>query len=241
MPDSAKPTSSASFTTTALQEAAARRLRVDLVGKKVNSRAETRLQSHFLGLGAACDDLVLAAPESVKGGKVFLPPGWSVGLSFQLDHLWLQGRSQVLRHAMFPDEGGRRVDAVVCELPQHLVVRSGRTAERHVVELDVLLATVWAEDPATGELQPPWEGLVQDWSEGGLGLQLRGRPPWLAEQNLLIRMVPRGSAGRPLCRGVLKYVREEAGHYRVGIGEVRPLRPGEAPELISRLAAPHIT
>ena len=118
------------FTETAIQEAAARRTRVDLVIAPVTPHTPSRLISRFLGMDEA-GDMVLAVPEARPGDKVFLPAGWQVGLAFELADLWMQSRTTVVGHCQFAIHATRRIDALAVAPPARILSCNERRKPRH--------------------------------------------------------------------------------------------------------------
>ncbi len=243
-----------SFSQVSFLEAVARRVRVDLVLKPVAPGTDKRLVSQFLGTQEP-SGIVLATPRTVvtirrtKGGertrrgeKVFVPVGWDIGMSFELRGLWLQARTTVSGHSLFPLYPTRRVDAILVRQPERVLVSDRRQESRHTVDPTIpVWATLWsAEGLESGDFSSSQAGWLADRSEIGLGIKLSTIPQLTDGENVAIHLeIGRGQECL-ICRGVIKHITAHSqGSWIVGIGEVTYLEPGgEALRLTEFLAAP---
>jgi len=229
-----------SFAHMSVLEAAARRLRVDLVLKPVTPGTDTRLRSRFLGIRNP-DRLVLAVPQTRRGKKVFVPNGWDLGIGFELEDQWLQARTTVVGHCLYPVHATRRVDGLMVQRPDEILSRSPRRKPRCEVDPSRLVtATLWAvECLESTNFATQAVGRILNWSETGLGVRLSARPPLRAGMEVLVRLETEDTEETPIYRGVLKHcTAHETGTWLAGIGEVTHVQPGEALTLAEFLAAP---
>lgn len=231
---------SKSFADVTFIEAAARRLRVDLVLSSVLPGGESRLISRFLGLESP-RRIILAPPETAGGHKVFVPTGWAMGMSFDLANVWFQGTTTVLEHCMFQQSPTRRVDALAVEQPAKLLSANRRGAARHQAGADrTLFATIWSARRITDEnLASLAAGRLQDWSETGLGVRLGESLNLATGQDAVICLESPADKESIFLRGVLRHCTPLGdSNWLAGFGDVADLRPGEAISLMSFLAAP---
>ena len=227
------------FTETAVREAAARRTRVDLVLDPVTPDTDTRLISRLIGIDPD-GDLVLDVPKGTGGRKVFIPPGWPLGLAFELADLWMQSRTRVVGHCQFPVRPGRRVDAMTVERPERIVSCNQRKKSRHRSDiLDPVTATILATT-AHGHEEPPgrcFSARLKDWSEGGLGLQIDGPHSMETGFVVLVRVRIPYLTKSSLFRGVVKHVTMLAPDVSlIGVGDVQEVpTEGAASEIAAAL------
>ncbi len=229
-----------SFAHMSVLEAAARRLRVDLVLKRVTPGTDTRLRSRFLGIRNP-DRLVLAVPETRRGKKVFVPKGWDLGIGFELADQWLQARTTVVGHCLYPVHATRRVDGLMVQQPDEILSRSPRRKPRYEVDPSRLVtATIWpVECLKSTDFATQTVGRVLNWSETGLGVKLSASLPFQAGAEVLVRLETENNEETPIYRGVLKHcTAHEAGAWLAGIGDVTHVQPGEALTLAEFLATP---
>lgn len=226
-----------SFAEVCLLEAVARRLRAYLVIRPVTRGGPPRLISRFL---AADGDgkLLLAAPETPDRLKVFLPEGWSVGLSFELGELWVQGRTDVAGHCQHHLQPQVMLDAVTVAPPRELLSRPARREPRRPVDPDrPVPAAVWfSQSPYRIAWTRPRSGVLLDRSETGLGIRLFQAAPAEPGTRTIIRLSPPGE-DCAIVRGVLRYCTEAEDAYKAGFSDVAPIRPGEAVDVAALLAA----
>jgi hypothetical protein len=228
-----------SFAEVAFLEAVARRVRVDLVIDPVVPGGERRLISRFLGM-AGSGRLALVPPQSARGLKVYIPDNEQVGLSFEIENIWCQARSLVLEHAMFQQSPVLRVDTLIVEQPRQLVSSNRRVAARHKLDPGVLhTATIWSAERITNEkFAPLARGRLSDWSETGLGVRVDGPLTLPIGEKVVILLEPAGTENRIYLQGVLQHCTPvEGGTWQAGVGNVSPLRPGDATGLMEFLAA----
>jgi hypothetical protein len=230
---------SKSFAEVTFIEAAARRLRVDLILTSVLPKGERRLISRFLGLDSP-RRIILAPPETAGGKKVFVPAGWVMGMSFDLANVWFQATTTVLEHCMFQQSPTRRVDALAVEQPNKLLSANRRGSPRQQVDAGrTVFATIWSAQRVTDEdLATLAAGRLQDWSPTGLGVRL-GQPLDLATgQGAVICLENPADNGSIFLRGLLRHCTPLGdGNWLAGFGDVAELRPGEALSLMSFLAS----
>jgi hypothetical protein len=224
---------SPSFAEIAVWEAVARRARVDLVIKPVTPHTETRLLSRFLGKPGD-DQVALEVPRDRRGTKVFVPAGWEVGMAFEVGGLWLQARAEVVGHCQFAALPGMRVDALLIRPPQRILSLNRRRSPRYVADpTRPVWATVWAAERIdSGRGGSGRGGRLVDFSGGGLGIRLAAPPPLDVGGAAYIRLQALDADECPIYLGVLKHATPgDDGSWRVGFGEVEPVRPGEAASL----------
>ena len=111
---------SKSFVEVTFIEAAARRIRADLVMEPIVPGGERRLISRLIGVENP-DRLVLTPPVTARGEKVFVPTGWELGISFDLANVWFQATTKVIEHCMFYQAPTRRIDALAVRMPEKLL------------------------------------------------------------------------------------------------------------------------
>ena len=229
------------FTETAVREAAARRTRVDLVLDPVTPDGERRLISRLVGIN---DDgnLILEVPKTTEGSKVFIPPGWQLGLAFELADLWMQSRSMVLGHCQFPVRPGRRVDALTVERPERILSCNQRKRARRSghalkpVTATILPTCAHKHDRPPG---PCLSATLRNWSDDGLGLQIDGPHTMEAGLVVLVRVRIPSLARSSLFTGVVKHVTTVApGVSLVGVGEVREVPSDQGDPRVRGAACP---
>jgi len=228
-----------SFSEITFIEAAARRTRVGLVLTPVTPGGPKRLISHFLGI-AGEGRLVLATPETIKGKKVFVPPGWRVGLAFELGGFWFQAATDVLEHGMFQRYAIRRVDALIVRQPERLKSSPNRR-DRPRQQADPtkpFLATIWSEEDVEQTRHDPLGvGRLQDWSETGLGVNLAKPLTLAAGRRAIIRLDRAVTEECLFVWGTLRHCTPaDGGIYLAGFGDVRNVGPGEAVSLMEFMA-----
>jgi hypothetical protein len=222
------------FEEVVFHEAAARRVRVNLLVKPVRPDDDRRLTSRVLGLSDK-GELILAAPTKPCGEKIFLPAGWGLGLGLAVGNLFVQARSEVLGHCQYRLRPPRRVDAILAETPEKVVSVTRRQEVRYDVDpSQYASAAVWLEQELlTGETQRMREGRVDNWSESGFGVKLPGPLPFEKGRRVVLRI--EGLRGRT-CQfytGVLRHCTAvEGGWHLAGFGEIELLRPGQGFPLI---------
>lgn len=227
-----------SFAEVTFAEAAARRARVDLVLKPVVAGGDQRLISRFLGTQGP-DRLVLAVPRTPKDEKVFVPIGWELGMAFDLAGLWLQARTTVCEHCMFPTFSTKREDGVVVEQPAKILSANRRIQTRHKVDASKpFTATVWsAARIDTGDFTPIQIGYLVDWSDQGLGVRFPHPLAIEAGTRAVIRLERAKTNECLILWAVLRHCTADTnGFYTAGFGEVVNMGPGEAVGLIRFLA-----
>ena len=201
---------------------------------------DRRLISHFLGLEDPCR-VILAPPKTGNGKKVFLPVGWELGMSFDLANVWFQATTTVLEHCMFRQSPSQRVDALAVKQPQQLLSANRRsTPRRRADPARPFTATIWsAQRVADTKLAPLQVGMLQDWSAAGLGARL-WRPLDLAPgDRAVICLDSVAGEDSVFLWGVLRHcTATEDGCWLAGFGDLTDMRPGEALDLMSLLAAP---
>lgn len=231
-----------SFAEVTLAEAAARRLRVDLVLDPVVKGSQRRLISQFFGLGPG-DGLVLAPPQTPGGSKVYLPLGWKLGMAFELSGFWVQARTTVLEHCQFPALPDRRVDAVVVKRPTEIVSLTRRCARRYAPALAKRpVVRIWPEGAlGSPDLEPLDVGELVNWSEGASGLGVR-LPEALTMPIGARAVISLERSGMEDCRmlwGTLKHCSQDGeGSWVAGFGDLEEVGAGEAGDLAEFLAAP---
>jgi len=229
-----------SFAEVTLIEAVARHARVDLILSPVVPDGERRLISHFLGLEAP-SRLILAPPKKADGQKVFVPVGWDLGMSFDLANIWFQATTTVLEHCMFRQSAFHRVDALAVEQPIQLLSTNRRSAPRRRVDpARPFTAIIWsAERAIDANLSPIQVGMLQDWSATGLGVRLR-HPLDVAPGYRAIICLERVTGEESVFLwGVLRHCTATGdGYWLAGFADLTDMRPGEAVDLMSFLAAP---
>ena len=221
-------------------EAVARHARVDLILSPVVADGERRLISHFLGREAP-SRLILAPPKKADGQKVFVPVGWDLGMSFDLANVWFQATTTVLEHCMFRQSASHRVDALAVEHPTQRLSATRRGAPRRCADpARPFTAIIWsAERVVDARLSPLQVGMLQDWSATGLGARLR-HPLGLAPGDRAIICLERVTGEESIFLwGVLRHcTATDDGYWLAGFGDLTDMRPGEAVDLMSFLAAP---
>ena len=224
---------SKSFEEITFIEAAARHARVDLVLDSVVPEGERRLISRFLGIENP-RRIILAPPMTARDKKVFLPPGWRVGMSFDLAEKWFQATTTVIEYCMFQQSVTRRVDAMAVEQPTKLLANRRSAPRYRIAPSRQFYAKIWsAERLADEKLAPLHTGKLQDWSEAGLGVRLR------EPAGLTTGLENDAGTDSLFLRGVLRHCTPLGdGCWLAGFGEIADLRPGEAPDLMNFLAAP---
>jgi len=228
------------FAATAIQEAVARRARVDLVIDPVTPHTPRRLISRLLGVDQA-GDLALVVPTAAPGDKVFLPAGWQVGLAFELADLWMQSRTTVVGHSQFPLHPTRRVDALTVASPAKILSCNERRKRRHHADpLKPVQATILTViDPqghrSSGE---PVVARLRNWSQGGLGLEFTGPHTLAVNCQLIVQVRIPGLVTASRFRGTVRHVTLLGpGAWMVGLGDVEELPTSDA--LLGRCAADH--
>ena len=218
------------FTDTALQEAAARRIRVDLVIDPVTPNTPGRLISRLFGIDEA-GGLVLDVPQAAPAGRVFLPTGWQVGMAFELADLWMQSRTTVTGHCQFPLHPARRVDALVLAPPTKIISCNERGKQRHVTNpLKPVLATVLTMiDPqGRGPTDVHQVARLRNWSQGGLGLEFAEPHPLEVYCQIVVEVRIVGLVRASQFRGTVKHVTPlSPGVCMVGVGDVEELPTSE--------------
>jgi len=229
-----------SFSDVTFIEAAARRLPAILVVSPVRPGAERRLSSRFLGV-AGPGRLALTPPANSRGEKVFLPVGWQVGLSFELGDIWFQSTTNVLEHSMFALFPTKRVDAVIVAQPRKILSTNRRQSPRHKADpAKPFAATIWPGTYAENEaIEPLVAGRLYDWSREGLGVVV-DRPLELEAGERVVLRLERARTDE--CMVVWATLRhcsrlEGTDQWLAGFGDVAPVGPGEAVELMAFMAA----
>lgn len=222
---------------TTLAEAAARRLRADLVMRAVRPGADTRLISRFLGLSSD-RGVILEVPRTVRGDLVYVPDGWQVGVSWQLDRHAVQAVMDVIGHPQFPVQPTHKVDSLLLRWPDRVILLDRRREIRweldpsHPVRIEV-----WQDlaDDA-GLQQRPYGGRLVDRSESGMGLRLPAALPWAEGSRLIVRLQGDLPHEAGLYRATLAYCAPDEDYgWRVGLARVEAVEPGECPSLIAAL------
>ena len=229
-----------SFAETAIVEAVTRRARIDLVLKPVTPGTDTRLISRFLGLRG--DDVVLEVPRTRTGGKVFVPEGWTLGIAFEQEGLWLQARGVVTGHCLFGQHGRSRADALVIQRTGMILAFNRRRKSRDGLDPGKpIVATVWATARIeSGEPAPAQVGRLTNWSESGMGIRLPGPLCAGAGAEVIIRLHVGKADEYPIFRGIVKHCTEDApDSWILGLGDVLDVGPGEAVSWMEVLAAAH--
>jgi len=231
---------SKSFAEVTLIEAAARRLRADLVMKPVTPDGETRLISRFIGVESP-QRVILAPPVTARGRKVFVPDDWELGISFDLANVWFQAATRVIEHCLFYRSPTTRIDALAVAMPANLHSRNRRQSPRHDPPTDAAtFATIWPVDRIEDEnLAPLAKGRLQDFSATGLGVRL-GEPIDLPTGMSAVICLETSSGNESaFLRGILRHCSPLGdGNWVVGFGDITGLEPGEAINLMTLLAAP---
>ncbi|MCL2700087.1 MAG: hypothetical protein FWE88_00155 [Phycisphaerae bacterium] len=219
-----------------LLDAVARRCRVDVLARPILPGGPTRLLSHFLG--QIDDHLVIAPPQTAEGDKVFLPKDWELGLSFELESVWVQGRTAVRDHMFFPLHPGRWVDGVLLPRPRELVVRTNRRVARQRLRRNqIVIAELWTRGQAVDELTPHSCGRVTDFTSDSLGIYLDQDIALPAQTELVIRLQRPGDAQSLQLRAHLRHcTRQPSGAWLLGLSAVGEITPGQRPELVRFLA-----
>jgi len=229
-----------SFAEVTFIEAAARRLRADLVISPVTPDGQTRLISRFAGVEGP-GRVILEPPVTADGGKVFIPDGWELGISFDLANVWFQATTRVLEHCMFYQAPTRRIDALAVKLPAKVLTGNRRAEPRHAPPPGgPTFVTIWPGGRIDDEDAAPLAtGRLQDWSASGVGIRLT-EPLDLATGAAAVLCLTGPSGGESVfLRGVLRHCTSLGdGTWVAGLGDAAGLRPGEAVSLMSLLAGP---
>jgi hypothetical protein len=228
-----------SFAEVIFIEAAARRLRVDLVMSPVVPGGEARLISRFVGIENP-GRVILEPPVTAGGQKIFIPDGWSLGMSFDLANVWFQAPTKVLDHCMFHLSPTHRIDALAVDLPARLMSSNRRNSPRHEIAPDrAAFARIWSSERIDDEhLAPLTSGRLADWSSAGLGVRV-SEPPDLATGQGAVICIEAPGGESVFMRGMLCHCTSLGdGNWMVGFGEIAGLKPGEAINLMSLLASP---
>ncbi len=219
-----------SFTEVTLLEAVTRRVRADLIVEPVTPNSEARLISQILGIND--NGVILRVPKTKTGEKVFLPVGWSLGMSFEMGHLWLQARSEVLDHCLYAPQPGQKIDAIAVRRPSQILSSDRRRSPRHRIDpARTVMATVWpiteTEDTPVGSI---CIGRLLNWSEGGLCASFKQRPPLPTGTQVCVRLqLPQAGQQCPILQGaVRRHCRSDDGSWVLGFGDVTEMGPGEA-------------
>jgi hypothetical protein len=227
------------FEQVVFHEAAARRVRVNLLVKPVRPDDDKRLSSRVLGLDRQ-NRLILAVPTKPCGKKIFLPIGWGLGLGLAVGNLFVQSRSEVLGHCQYLLHPPRRVDALQAQMPDKVVSVTRRQEVRYDVDPARLAsAAVWLEQELLEQgAYRMREGRVDNWSESGFGVRLPAALPFESGSRVVLRI--EGLRGRT-CQFYTAQLRHctpvASGEYLAGFGEVQPLNPGQGYPLIRAIAA----
>ena len=228
---------SRSFAEVTLLEAVARKVRVELNCRGVASRRPLRLSSQMLGLDDR-DRLLLEEPRADKH-KVFLPPGWELGMAFSVGEYFVQVRSTVLDHCQHLLEPQRRVEAMVVQRPEQILALNRRQHER--TELDAscrVTAHIWPLDDllSRNHLRAP-TGRLRNISPGGLGIELSDEPGWARGQEVLISLSEPAWPQHRLFRACFRHCTQTGrGSFLAGFGDALEWGPGQSVHMIERLA-----
>lgn len=231
---------SKSFAEVTFIEAAARRLRADLIMSPVTPDGETRLISRFVGVECP-GRVIIEPPFTGEGVKVFIPDGWELGISFDLANVWIQAKTRVLEHCMFYHAPTHRIDALAVELPPK-VLSSNRRSERRYGRLEAgpTFAAIWPAGRDHEErLAPLASGRLQDWSASGLGIRVNEPTDLATGQQAVIRLSCASSQESVFMRGTLRHCTPLGdGSWVVGFGDITGLEAGEEIDLKALLASP---
>ena len=229
-----------SFNEVTFSEAIARRVRVDMALPATDGgEDDVQVVSQFLGIDGP-GRLAMATPETLIGKKVFVSEGTGVNISFGLEDVCFRADTRVIEHSMFRRTRTRRVDALIVQQPDKLVMTNRRRHPRYRVDQSkVFLVTIWAgEDVSDIDAQP--EGLagrIQDWSQEGLGIMLEGRPAGEPGKKFILALDFTNRQERLFLWGVLRHCTAvDGGAWRAGFGDVTGVRAGEAVNLMELLA-----
>jgi hypothetical protein len=228
------------FEQVVFHEAAARRVRINLLVKPVRPDDEQRLTSRILGISGA-GHLVLATPTKSSAQKTFLPLDWGLGLGLAVGKLFVQARSRVLEHCQWRISAPRRVDALLAEMPEKVVSVARRQEVRYEVDpAQYASAAIWLEAELLARKSHRMrEGRVANWSNSGLGVRLAAALPFQPGQRVVLRI--EGLRGRT-CQFYTATLRHCTGQgeaeYLAGFGEVETLGPGQGYPLIHAITHP---
>jgi hypothetical protein len=228
---------SRSFAEVTLLEAVARKVRVELNCRGVASRRPLRLSSQMLGLDDQ-DRLLLEEPRA-GAHKVFLPPGWELGMAFSVGEYFVQVRSSVLDHCQHLLEPQRRVEAMVVQRPGQILALNRRQHER--TELDAscqVTAHIWPFDELlSGNRLGARTGRLRNISLAGLGIELSDEPGWPRGQEVLISLSEPAWPQDRLFRACFRHCSQAGrGAFLAGFGDVLEWGPGQSVRMIDRLA-----
>lgn len=228
------------FEQVVFHEAAARRVRINLLVKPVRPQDDQRLTSRILGISRE-GHLVLAAPTKPDGHKAFLPPEWGLGLGLAVGKLFVQARSRVIEHCQWRLATPRRVDALLAQMPEKVVSVARRQEVRYEVDpAQYASAAIWLEEELLADKSHRMrEGRVANWSKSGLGVRLAAALPFEPGQRVVLRI--EGLRGRT-CQfytATLRHCTKQGqGEYLAGFGDVETLGPGQGYPLIHAITHP---
>ena len=229
-----------SFAEVAFHEAAARKVRLNLLIKPVREDDQRQLASRFLAM-ADRSHAVLATPTKPNGDKVFLPLGWQLGMGFAVGNLFIQARASVEAHTQHPVYPGRKVDALVIRCPQKVTSITRRQEVRYDVDDPHLTsASVWLEQELLEGLHEIHrEGRVLNWSESGFGIHLPAPVPFEPGAAVVLRVEGLRGTGCTFYRGAFRHCSaHHGGGFLIGFGEVSEITPGQCYPIMETLSRP---